>query len=468
MLLASFSDQTVPSFLEMCTGPRIVDRDRIVVNKSTFSVIRYRGIFTGVASSLLARGSSVVMSLLAVNMTLPYLGVEQFAAWAAIIALQIWLQLSDLGLPAGINNSLAMRLSKNDSLEARRLIFTSIVFILLTGVILFSVCTLLVLNTDISNLIKISSDQHKEEFDLALLAGIGLTLLSMPNTVIAKVYAAQHRAHVSNIWLSIGQIAAIGAMALCAQWQLSILWLTALTTGTVTLSALCCTFTFYNSQPEYRPKRGDFAPRVLRPIRQICASSSFLQLAGMVLLNSAIFIVTAALSPSATVAFVATSRLAGVCTLFAQLASPYFWASYSDAIVRDEHNWLKRAFRNHIAVSIGSTLALGVLLGIFGLEIIAWWTAGAVAPDQSLLLWLLTWQLVIAIMSPMGSLLNAYEMYRVQAILSLLAGAIGGAVGYAFAPYYGASGVIAATTLTYALIVVVPVFYQINKLLVVP
>ena len=87
---------------------------------------------------------------------------------------------------------------------------------------------------------------------------------------------------------------------------------------------------------------------------------------------------------------------------------------------------------------------------------IHWWSSGAIVPDLVLLYWLVAWQLVIATMNPVGALLVAHERYWLQTVTSMGAGILGAAAGYAIAPQFGPAGVVAAATISYLLVVVVP------------
>lgn len=433
--------------------------------KSAFSSQRYFGILTGAASGLLARGLTLAFGLLAVNLLLPYLGPERFGAWAVITTLQIWLQLADFGLPAGANNPLVSALSRNDARKARQLVLNPIVFIAIVGAMLFCAFSVLICIGTFESYIAFSTAAIKQEFSQAVLIGVGLTMLSIPNSVVNKALAVQHKGATANLWVSIGQVAAIGGLIVSARWQLDTVWLTSMTTGSIALSSLCCTFNFYLRNPKFRPLHGDLSLLSMSDLWRVSASYSALQISGMLLLNSAIFIVTLALSPTAAAVFAATSRLTSLCTFFAQLASPYFWVSYSHAIAQSEYHWLRVAFGRQLALSVGTTLILGLLLSAFGPTVILWWTSGSIKPDVSLLLWLLAWQLVVAVMNPISSLLSAYEKYGLQTLTSFSAGVLAVLVSYSLAPKYGAASVVAATTLAYVLIVFVPVSIQARKVL---
>jgi O-antigen/teichoic acid export membrane protein len=438
------------------------------VKGSIQSTQRYMGILTGAASGLLARGLALTTGLAAVSLTLPYLGKERFGAWATITALQLWLQLADFGLPAGLNNPVAIGLAGPNPDGVRRLIATVIAVVASSSAILFVVFVCLVEGTNAVDLITFNNPSSRHEFSVALIVGVGLTLLGTPNAIVSKVLAIQHKAYWSNLWMSIGQAISIVGLILCSKFELGLVWLTALTTGAVTLCNLGCTIWFFSRNRLMRPRRGDFSMSALRAITPISLSYTVLQSAGMMLSNSSTFIVSATLSPATTAVFAASSRLTGLCTLVAQLSSPYFWASYSDALVRGERKWVRAAFRRHLFASILSALVLTIPLALLGSSIMRWWTNGALTVDLALLYWLLAWQLIVATMNPIGSMLNAHELYRLQTATSLAAGVVGSAVGYVLAPRIGVHVVPASICGAYLVFVVLPAGLQVRRILRMP
>lgn len=426
---------------------------------------RYSGILSGAASGLLARGLALATGLAAVSLALPYLGKERFGAWATITAFQLWLQLADFGLPAGLNNPVSSSLSGSNPADARRLISNAIAVVLASNVILFIAFTWLIKGTGIIDIVTFASPSIRQEFSAALIIGVGLTLLGTPNVIVSRVLAIQHRAYLSNLWISIGQTLGIVGLVVCSRLELGLVWLTALTTGAVSLCSVGSTIWFFTQNRQLRPRCNDFSLTVLRSIGPISMSYTTLQIAGLTLSNSATFVVSATLSPATTAIFVATSRLTGLCTVVAQLSSPYFWASYSDAIARNERDWLRTAFRRHLVASIFSTLILAIPIAIFGGSIMLWWTKGAITVNAPLLYWLLAWQLIVGTMNPIGSMLNAHELYRLQTATSLTAGIVGSITGYVLAPTVGVYAIPAAISGAYLIFVVAPTSLQIRRIL---
>ncbi len=429
---------------------------------------RYRSILTGAASAFLARGLAVAASLLAVTWALPNLGPERFGLLTTIATVQVWLQMADLGLPAGIHNRLSTSLAEQDDSRTRRLIWGTVSVILLVGVALFVLSILLTTTGIAQRQFAVQSELARAEFGPSLLVGAGLSLLAAPAAVIAKTLTLQHRGYVANLWLASGQLLAIVALYAAHRFGWGLMITCATTIGAVTLASLGSVLWFAMKNPNFRPTPPLHRPGIERGVWTVSGAYSALQLAAMMLMNSPLVIVSMTISPEAAASYSVAARMTAVCTLVAQLASPYFWAAYSDAIVRDERSWLRRAFKRHVLVSVGSTAFFVAVLAIAGANIVDRWTHGRIELDATLLTWLLVWQCIVAAMNPAGALLNAFEAYRLQTLTSLLAGAVAVVLGFALAPTLGPWAVVACTSVAYLAFVAVPVTIRVKQLLNAP
>ena len=75
---------------------------------------RYRLAALSILGSILSRAASVVLMLLSVSLTIPYLGLERFGLWMTIASMAGILTFLDLGVGNALINHLAQRSSKNN------------------------------------------------------------------------------------------------------------------------------------------------------------------------------------------------------------------------------------------------------------------------------------------------------------------------------------------------------------------
>jgi O-antigen/teichoic acid export membrane protein len=433
--------------------------------RNILSSQRYAAIAYGASSAFLARGLALALSLASVSLALPYLGAERFGSWATITTLQLWLQLTDFGLPAAITTPLSTALANNDQGQARRIVATGMITISLASIALFVTLSALIQYLDLTSLLHYENPAHAEELRLAVFVGIGLTALGAPSALVIRAASIQRRGHIANIWLSGGYLAGLAGIYIATRAHADVVTLTTITIGFTTLAQLGCIAMFFFQQPELRFGLSDFDGEILRRGSRISSAHFALQCAGMLLLNSSVFLASYSLSAAAAAQYSVANRLASVCPMLAMLAAPYFWVAYADAIARNEHEWLRRAFRRHILVSIGSTALIAAGIAVIAPFVVGKWTRDSIHFDQRLLWWMLAWQLIIASMNPIGSLLNAYNRYTLQTVSSLAAGVVALLAGYYLSADFGLIGIIAATIFSYLLIPLPLVAVQTKRLL---
>jgi O-antigen/teichoic acid export membrane protein len=426
---------------------------------------RYVGILSGVSTAMLSRGLAVALSLLSVSLVLPYLGAERFGAWATIATTQIWLQLADFGLSAGVTTPISLYLARGDVADARKMLATTLCAVSIGCLIVFGLFAFLIFVLGVTEVFHFRDLSLRAEFDTAALVAIGVTLLGTPNAIVTRVLLIQQRPRAANSWQIGGQFAALIGVLLCARAHCGIVTLTVVMVSFPAVASLACTVWFFRCEPALRFTLADFDKSTLMRVWRISASYSLLQLAGMMLLNSSIFLAGSVISASAAAEFAVTNRLASVCTIVVQLVAPYFWAAYTDAIVREDYTWLRRAFRHHVAASVAIAAVISICLLVTAPWVIASWTRGQMRINAPLLWWSLAWQAVIAIMNPVSALLNAYDKYGVQTVASLASGLLALWLGVRLAEPYGVAGIVAATTISYIVLTVFPIWLQAKRLL---
>jgi O-antigen/teichoic acid export membrane protein len=426
---------------------------------------RYTGILKGASTALLSRGLAVALNLLSVSLALPYLGAELFGAWAAVATVQLWLQLADFGLSAGITTPMAAAIIRGQPDDARRVLGTSLCTAALGSVAVFALATLAVKGFGVTRIFHFHSSATQQQFDVALLLTVGMTVLGTPNAIITRVLLIQQRPYTANVWQLAGQLAALIGMAVCAHGQRGLVTLTLVTVVFPVIANIACMVWFFRTQPELRFSARDVDYARMGNIWHISAAYSALQLAGMLLLNSSIFLAASVISPAAAAEFSVTSRLTTLCSVAAQLVAPYFWTAYTDALVKSDHSWLRIAFRRHLMASVGIAAVTAVFLLVLAPRIITRWTGGQMAMNLPLFGWSLAWQLVVAAMNPVGALLNAHDRYGLQTVTSFAAGIAALWLGGSFSSRYGVAAVAGATTISYLVLTVIPVSVQARRLL---
>ena len=94
---------------------------------------RYRLAALSVVASIASRVVSVVLTLLSVSLTLPYLGVERFGIWMTVASFAAMLTFLDLGVGNALTNRVTHRATEDNPASLRQTISGGLAFLALIG-----------------------------------------------------------------------------------------------------------------------------------------------------------------------------------------------------------------------------------------------------------------------------------------------------------------------------------------------
>jgi O-antigen/teichoic acid export membrane protein len=160
-----------------------------------------------------------------------------------------------------------------------------------------------------------------------------------------------------------------------------------------------------------------------------------------------------------------TYNLFNYTSLPQTLLFSYLWHAYVEAISRKDITWVKKTFHLNLAVGMVFTVAMVPVLAYIAKPFLAWWGGPAVVPSSELIAWMAAWSLINAFTNPIACLLAAASHLRAQIRYSAIATVSNILLSLFLVQRWGVHGVIAATVISYAVFVCVPVYADVNALL---
>jgi O-antigen/teichoic acid export membrane protein len=135
---------------------------------------------------------------------------------------------------------------------------------------------------------------------------------------------------------------------------------------------------------------------------------------------------------------------------------PFLWPAYAEAIASGDREWVFRTLRLTTlgAATVGGVLSLALV--VTGERVIATLAGVENVPPFPVLAWMGAWSFLLSWMNAIACFLNAAGQLRVQAVFGAIGAGANVLLSIAWAREYGLSGVIAATVVTYALVIVGP------------
>lgn len=117
---------------------------------------RSRLIAKNIIASTLIKGLSAIISLLLIPLTLDCLGTLRNGVWLTISSVLLWIDQMDIGLGNGLRNKLAIYSARQDLLEARKIVSSTMAMLTCIMCVTLVVLMFLVWQTDVFSFFNIS------------------------------------------------------------------------------------------------------------------------------------------------------------------------------------------------------------------------------------------------------------------------------------------------------------------------
>lgn len=376
-------------------------------------VLRARwSILTNIVSKCLA----MLVSVVGVSLTVPYLGAERFGVWMTIASLAGVLTFLDLGVGNALTNRIARQAAQDDHHALRNAISGGLGISLLIGAIASASLWLFATTLPWERLIKLDDSSLVRELrKSAQLFGVffGLHLFTYG---IHRVFAGLQRAFVGHCVSTLGSIIALGGLFIAARYQAGIPTLLTITFGvqsTIGLFllrelALQNKFAFFDIKKALRTE----APVVLKT-----GYLFFILQIGTIVGWGADSLILASVEG---VAQVATFSLAQ--KLFQFVSQPLtiinapLWAAYADAKARSDIIFIRKTFAKSIFITIGASTIGAIAMVISGEWLINHWTQGAITMPLEFLMIYAIWTIIETTGNAFAMFLNGCHIIKQQVI----------------------------------------------------
>jgi len=418
---------------------------------------RYVRIARAVFTALAGKGIALVVSFISVPLTIGYLGVERYGVWMTISALLAWLTIADLGLGNGLTNALAEAYAKERSDLAQIYVATTFWLLVVVALLFSGLIAACWSWIDWSVLFNVQSDQARAETSPAIALAIGITLLNLPLSVVAKIYGAYQERATANYWLAVGNIVSLFALIAVTRTEGGLVWLVAAFSGALlVVTAISAVWLFGWHKPWLRPNISAVRRNNVRDILGTGGMFFVVQLAALLVFQTDNLIIAHYLGASQVTPYNVAWRLFSYTTLLQIIIFPALWPAYTEAFARKDTAWIFRTFRMNIFFSTLFTMILVLPLIFYGEFFIEIWAGKAAVPSFALLVWMGAWSLICVSMNAVACVLNASGHLQGQMIYGLIAAIINVILSIFLVVPFGITGVIAATVIVYLVCNVIP------------
>ena len=400
-------------------------------------------IFTG----LMARASSMLMTIISVPLTLSYLGNERFGLWMTVTSVVAMLTFADFGIGNGLL-TLVAEASGRDDLDAIRRYISSGFAILISiaaGILLLFFSTAYPL-IDWSHVFNVHNAIAQQEAGPAIAAMAVCVAGSVATLIVPRVQLALQHGFIYNLWVTIGLFASITAIWLVSINHGSVPLLTLALSGVPQVTAAINGFIFFHKNRQYRPSWPLVNKAAMRRILNTGLMFVLLQVGLSISFASDKLIIARLLGAEAVASYSLYERVFGVGVSLMMVMLTPIWPAYAEAWARNDKEWVKKTLRRSLSLSLGASTAFAVFIAVAGPLVVSLWTRKNVPVAPIVLYSLGIWCVIQCMVNAYSMLLNGLHMIRIQVIAAVLTACVAIPLKLILVHDIGAAGAVLASS----------------------
>lgn len=423
-----------------------------------------------VASSiagLALRGSSFVVVLISVPLTLDLLGPVRFGMWMTIAAVVALLGATDLGIGNGVLNNVSNAFGRGDETAARRFLASGFVALSAIGIAFGALFVILYPLVPWAELYNVASDPTAAaEAGPATAVLVATFLVGLPLGVASAVRSAFQEGFVQSAFAGLGNAATIALLliAISANASLPALVL-AVSIGPLVAAAANLAILLRIQRPWLSPTWADVTASAMRSVVGVGVAFMVLQIAYTVAFSTDRLIVAQVVGPTAVADYSVVYRLFAIPAGLAAIAILPLWPAYRESIARRDIGWIRLALRRSLGFVLLTTIPLAVVLWFAGPTIVAVWTQGDLAPAAGLYPALAAFTVALSVANALSVLLNGAQELRFQIIIWSAMAVVNIVLSIYLASLIGVAGVAVGSVVAIVAVLILPSALHIPRLL---
>lgn len=423
---------------------------------------RSRQIALYAAATYIAKFINLGASLIAIPLTYNYLGAAEFGVLTAIVSAVSFLSFADLGTGFGLQSILPGFIHTNDFARIKQYIGSTFVFQILISMLLFLAALTVVLYTSLLSLINL--DILNPEVRYSFITFMFCFCLSIPFSIVQRVQTALQEGHISQIWSGVGGIASLLLLFIFVNFRLSLPWiLFALYGVQMLVVVLNYLFEFYRRKVDFKPDIRAADMQIGWGIAKVGALYIVIQLASIVLSSSSNLFLAHQSGMVAVADFAVMMRFVMIIAGPLAMVFPALLPSINDALLNEEHQWIKKLLRKSMGALLIYAVAIALLLGTIGKILVnKWMGAGYIIEDS---LWMP--MIAYAIYFQVNGLLSFVMLSNlyIKRLLWLYTVAVAATLylKYLSGCYWGVHGLVGAEIIGMTVLYFIPSIYFLRK-----
>lgn len=377
---------------------------------------RYRLVALAVVTSIANRAVNVLLTLLSVSLTLPYLGVERFGIWMTVASFASMLTFLDLGIGNALTNRVSQRAAEDNPAILRQTISGGLAFLALIGLGMGLLLWLIALHLPWASVMKLEQPELLSETRQAAMTFAVLFGLSIFTGGIQRVFAGLQQAYIGHVGMAVASVAACMCLWFAARAQLGISGLLTIMLGTQAVAGLFLLW-WLAAHKQFAFKSITHFGRLESPHLFKAGGLFFLlQIGTMIGWGADSLIISSTLGVAQVSVFSVVQRLFQFATQPLSILNAPLWGAYADAHARHDKAFIRYTLKHSLVITFAGA-GLGALsVFIFHAWLIERWTHGSIAAPATFVAIYAAWAILESCGNSFSMFLNGTGIIRAQVV----------------------------------------------------
>ena len=420
---------------------------------------RYRLVLWSIAASLFSKGLALLVMLLSVSWTLPYLGAERFGAWMTIASFVSMLIFLDLGIGNALTNHVADAHANaaaiaNPGLLSDR-ISGGLGLVFIVGVFASLLLSALVAVLPWARIIKVQDPLVQREIADALFLFAVLFGLSLFSNGVHRVFAGLQRSFEAHVAAAIGSLFSILTLAAAAENHADVATLLLSTLGWQSASSVLLLFLLIKRRQLRLRGIGAAIQASKAPLLKTGGLFFVLQIGTMVGWGADSVIIASTLGAAQVAIYSVAQRLFQLVSIPLSIANAPLWSAYANANACNDRQFIRTTFITNIVITASAAIFGCFVLLAFGQVIVMWWTKDALAVPIALLVVFAVWTVLETLGNALAMMLNGCSIVREQVVTVVVLTVLALPAKLVFVNLFGVEGMIAVYIILYCAVVLI-------------
>ena len=382
---------------------------------------RLKRVFWTALSSGLAKGVNALSMLVAVPVTLTYLGAERFGLWMTIASLAAFLGFADLGIGNGVLNIISEACGRNDVDTARKCVSSAVAVLAGIALVLGLLFWLVYPHVAWGRVFNVSSPIASKEAGPATAVFVAVMIANLPLSIIPRVQMAYQEGYISGIWQAASNLLGLVGLLAIARLGAGLPLLVLAFMGAPVVGNLLNAVGLLGFQrPWLVPKRRHVDASVARRIIWVGSQFVMIQVGNAVIGYADNMVIAHALGPEAVARYAVPAKLFALVPMLLYMALAPLWPAFGEANVRGDAGWARLTLARAILASAGLCAIASLVFVGFGERILHLWVGPTATYSLALMIGLGVWTTVSSVLAAIALFLNAANVLRLQVACVLL------------------------------------------------